>query len=154
MTIDPLRPLLLGSGSPRRREILGALGIPIRVAKADIDETPAPGEDAESYLVRIVADKLAAVQRLPDVQGAAGVLVADTSVIAGGAVLGKPADAEEARSMLRSLSGRDHEVWTRFAVAAAGTVTGAGGAAGARGATETDGKLSRSAPSVLPAAPP
>ncbi len=117
--IDTTTPLLLGSGSPRRREILTALGIPIRVATADVDESVGRSEGADAYLIRVVNEKLAAVQRLPEVRGAAGVLVADTSVIVDGEIVGKPAGLATAVSMLRSLSGRSHEVWTRFAVAAA-----------------------------------
>lgn len=118
--IDARTPLLLGSGSPRRREILASLGVPIRVAKAEVDETVLPGEGPEPYLVRVVAAKLAAASALPEVQGCAGILVADTSVIVDGATLGKPEDAAGARAMLRALSGRAHEVWTRFAVGAVG----------------------------------
>lgn len=116
--IDPATPLLLGSGSPRRREILTSLGLPIRVATAQVDESVAPSEGAEAYLRRVVGEKLAAVGCLPEVRGSAGVLVADTSVIVDGEILGKPAGLATAVSMLRSLSGRAHEVWTRFAVAA------------------------------------
>lgn len=117
--IDRSTPLLLGSGSPRRREILTALGIPVRVAKADVDESVRPRELAEAYLERVVADKLAAVTRLPDVRGAGAVLVADTSVIVDGTPIGKPSDEADARAMLRRLAGRAHEVWTRFAVGGA-----------------------------------
>lgn len=116
--IDTHTPLLLGSSSPRRREILCALGLPIRVASAAVDESVARAESANAYLNRVVSEKLAAVGRLPDVRGAAGVLVADTSVIVDGEIVGKPAGLASAVSMLRSLSGRAHEVWTRFAVAA------------------------------------
>lgn len=122
--IDSVTPLLLGSGSPRRREILSALGIPILVATASVDESVARSESADRYLVRVVSEKLAAVGHLPEVRGAAGVLVADTSVILDGEVLGKPAGLASAVSMLRSLSGKAHEVWTRFALAA---VTAEGG---------------------------
>lgn len=122
--IDSVTPLLLGSGSPRRREILSALGIPILVATASVDESVGRAESADRYLVRVVSEKLAAVGNLPEVRGAAGVLVADTSVILDGEVLGKPAGLASAVSMLRSLSGKAHEVWTRFALAA---VTGEGG---------------------------
>ncbi len=114
--MDVNTPLLLGSGSPRRREILAALGIPVRIAKAEVDESVRPGEAPEPYLARVVADKLAAVVKLPEARGAAAVLVADTSVIVDGAPIGKPADEEDARAMLRMLSGRAHEVWTRFAI--------------------------------------
>jgi septum formation protein len=116
--IDASTPLLLGSGSPRRREILAALGIPVRVATAGVDETVRSGETPERYLERIVADKLAAIAGLPDVQGSGGVLVADTAVIVDGETLGKPFGEADARAMLRSLSGRTHDVWTRFAIAA------------------------------------
>lgn len=123
--IDSTTPLLLGSGSPRRREILAALGIPIRVAKAEVDETVLAREAAEDYLVRVVDAKLAAVGGLPEVRGAGGVLVADTSVIVDGVPVGKPRDEVDARAMLRALSGRAHEVWTRFAVAAPGAAAAA-----------------------------
>ena len=118
--------MLLGSGSPRRLEILAALGIPVRVAKAEVDESVRAGEGAEPYLVRVVADKLAAVGRLPEVRGAGAVLVADTSVIVDGVPVGKPADEADARAMLRRLSGRSHEVWTRFAIGGSQLLDGAG----------------------------
>lgn len=123
--IDLANPLLLGSGSPRRREILTALGIPIRVAGVDVDETVRPGEGPDDYLARIVTDKLAAAVALPRVQEwqVAAVLVADTSVIVDGVPVGKPGNAAGARVMLRALSGRAHEVWTRFAVAALPTTS-------------------------------
>ncbi|MBK8258570.1 MAG: septum formation inhibitor Maf [Polyangiaceae bacterium] len=114
---DGAPPLILGSGSPRRREILAALGIAVRVVKASVDETKRADESAEQYLVRVVADKLHAVRSLAESASARGVLVADTSVIVDGEVIGKPDDQADASRMLRMLSGRAHEVWTRFAVA-------------------------------------
>jgi septum formation protein len=114
------RPLLLASASPRRREILTTLGLPIRVAPASVDETVRDGEAPGAYLARITAAKLDAALTLPAATGAGAVLVADTSVIAGGSILGKPADDAEARAMIRALSGVTHEVWTRFAIAAPG----------------------------------
>lgn len=116
--IDRQRPLLLGSSSPRRREILTTLGLPIRVAGADIDESRLEGEAADAYLVRIAQGKLEAVVKLREAEGAGAILVADTAVILDGEALGKPRDEAEARSMIRALSGREHEVWTRFAIAA------------------------------------
>ena len=90
---------------------------------AEADETTRPGEDASAYLFRIVRAKLEAVVGLADAAqawGAArGVLVADTSVILDGAILGKPADVDDAERMVASLAGRSHEVWTRFAIGAA-----------------------------------
>ena len=81
----------------------------------DVDERLRPGEGPLPYLERIVSDKLAAAT--PHVVGVGAVLVADTSVILDDVALGKPADDEEARAMLTALAGREHEVWTRFAIA-------------------------------------
>jgi septum formation protein len=114
--IEPSRPLLLGSASPRRREILATLGLPLRLAVAEIDETPIPGEAPPDYLARIAAEKLAAVARRPEVAGAGALLVADTTVILDDRPLGKPAGEAEARAMLRALSGRAHHVSTCFAL--------------------------------------
>lgn len=112
-------PLLLASGSPRRREILANVGIPIVVGAVDIDESVLSGESPAAYLTRIVSMKLvAASQRLASVDVAA-LLVADTSVIDGDAILGKPSGAEDAEQMITRLAGRTHEVWTRFAIGAA-----------------------------------
>lgn len=118
--IDDAHPLLLGSGSPRRREILTSLGLPLRVVAAEIDEGTRPGEGPAGYLERVTLAKLAAVRQLPPAAGAGAVLVADTSVILGESILGKPRDEAEARAMLSALSGREHQVWTRFAIAGGG----------------------------------
>jgi len=112
--IEPRRPLLLGSASPRRREILTTLGLP--VVPAVVDETPLPGEAPLKYLARVTAAKLAAVARLPEAAGVGALLVADTTVILDDRVLGKPADQAEAAVMLRALSGRAHRVSTCFAL--------------------------------------
>jgi septum formation protein len=127
-------PLLLASGSPRRREILTNLGVPTLITAVDVDESVLRGEAVDAYLVRIVAAKLAAASRLfaknpalsrgdtlqgANIAAAAGaVLVADTSVIDGNAILGKPGSPEEAESMIARLAGRTHEVRTRFAIGA------------------------------------
>lgn len=120
--IDESHPLLLGSGSPRRREILTTLGLPLRVAAAEVDESGRPGESAAAYLERVTLAKLAAARRLPQAAGAGAVLVADTAVILDGTPLGKPRDETDARAMLRALSGREHQVWTRFAIAGGGRI--------------------------------
>jgi septum formation protein len=114
--IEPLRPLLLGSASPRRREILATLGLPLLVVPAVVDETPLPGEAPLVYLARVTGAKLAAVARLPEAAGKGALLVADTTVILDDRVLGKPADEADARAMLRALSGRAHRVSTCFAI--------------------------------------
>lgn len=115
--IDSAHPLLLGSSSPRRREILTTLGIPLRIAGAEVDERGCEGEGAGAYLERVTLAKLAAVRQRREAEGAGALLVADTAVILDGVVLGKPRDEADARAMIRALAGREHEVWTRFAVA-------------------------------------
>jgi septum formation protein len=114
--IDTRSPLLLGSASPRRREILAALGLPLVVAAAPIDETPRADEAPLDYLARVTRDKIGAAARLPEAAGAGAVLAADTTVILDDRPLGKPADEAEARAMLRALSGRAHRVSTCFAL--------------------------------------
>lgn len=130
-------PLLLASASPRRREILQNLRIPHLVsAPAGVDESVAAGEHPANYLDRIVNAKLAASvhafgidpSRMGDTLrgvdaatvfgAAAAVLVADTSVICDGEILGKPSSVVESESMITKLAGRTHEVWTRFAIGA------------------------------------
>lgn len=112
--IDREHPLLLGSASPRRREILETLGLPLVVRAFEVDETVRAGERADDYLARVVADKLTAATRSPLTRG--GALVADTLVLVDEAIVGKPSDDADARAILRGLSGRAHEVWTRFAL--------------------------------------
>lgn len=118
--IDAAHPLLLGSGSPRRREILATLGLPLLVAAADVDETPRAGEPPLDYLGRVTLDKLAAIARLPEAARAGAILVADTTVILDDRPLGKPAGVAEARAMLSALAGRAHHVSTCFALAGGG----------------------------------
>ena len=115
-------PLGLGSASPRRRALLESVGIPLVVVSVDVDESKKQGETPEAYLARIVEDKLAAVLADERARAASIVLVADTVVLLEGAILGKPADADEARSMVTKLSGRVHEVRTRFALGVAAGV--------------------------------
>jgi septum formation protein len=105
--------LVLGSGSPRRLELLAVLGIvPDAVRPPDIDEDPRKGELPRPYCARIAAEKVAAVEAgEEDV-----VLCADTTVALGRRILGKPGDASEAEAFLRALSGRRHRVYTGVAV--------------------------------------
>jgi septum formation protein len=121
--INARSPLGLGSASPRRRALLEALGIPLLVVPVDIDERQRQGETPEAYLGRVVDDKLRAVLADDRAHAASVVLVADTIVLLEGRILGKPADAVEARSMLTLLSGCTHEVRTRFALGAPGQTT-------------------------------
>jgi septum formation protein len=99
--------LVLASASPRRQEILRTAGIPCVVRPADVDETPIVGEIPEAFVQRLAEAKARAV-RQDDEQ----VLGADTVVVVDEAILGKPADANDAQRMLRSLSGRSHRVLT------------------------------------------
>ena len=107
------RRLVLASASPRRAEILRAVGWEFEVEAADIDETPRAGETPGDYVERLAREKAAAVasRRLFGV-----VLGADTVVVAGGEILGKPRDEGDARRMLRLLAGRRHEVLTGAAL--------------------------------------
>ena len=107
--------LVLASGSPRRRELLSQLGLSFDVVVPDIDETPRPGERAVELVRRLALEKAAAVAGDP-------VLAADTTVEVDGEILGKPRDADDARRMLRRLSGRSHKVHTGVAVRGGGRI--------------------------------
>lgn len=113
--------LWLASRSPRRSELLQRLAIPFQVLDLEVPELRGPGESASDYVRRVAIEKAGAglaavIARDPR----ARVLGADTEVILGDRVFGKPADADDAAAMLRSLSGRGHEVLTVVALAAAG----------------------------------
>ena len=99
---------MLASQSPRRSEILRQAGIPFTRRVAAVDETPLEGEKPEDYVVRLAELKALAVPAGPGET----VLGADTTVVVDGEMLGKPADAADARRMLARLSGRQHEVIT------------------------------------------
>ena len=101
--------IVLASASPRRAELLRAAGIPFDVIVADIDETAHPGEAPEDYARRVAVAKAHAVAAQA---GGRPVLAADTVVVVGQQILGKPAGDEDAARMLRLLSGRVHEVLT------------------------------------------
>lgn len=101
--------MILASESPRRRELLSAVGVPFRVVPAGVDEIPRPGESPSRFVRRAALDKGKAVSaRLPS----SFVLSADTIVVADGRILGKPRDRAEARRMLSRLAGREHKVYT------------------------------------------
>lgn len=104
--------LVLASQSPRRAEILRNAGIPFVVRVAPVDETPLDGEKPEHYVQRLAEAKTRAVPA----NDSEIVLGADTTVVVHGQILGKPADAADARRMLELLAGRSHEVMTGIAI--------------------------------------
>ncbi len=110
-----MRRLILASSSPRRQELLEQIGVPFSVQVPAIDETPQASEPPAAYVQRMAEEKARAVlaQQTADVC----VLAADTSVIIDELILGKPADAAEAKAMLLRLSGREHQVLSAIAVA-------------------------------------
>jgi septum formation protein len=113
--------VVLGSGSPRRLELLRAIGVEPRVVSPDIDESVLPNERPVDYVRRLASAKLDAVMReVGAVSVGAVVIAADTTVEIDGQILGKPVDDAEAMAMLMRLRGREHRVHTGFAVAVAG----------------------------------
>jgi len=113
--------LVLASKSPRRAEILRAVGWEFETIAADIDETRYASEDAVSYVKRLAQTKAETVARkLPE----GLVLGADTVVVIGEETLGQPRDDEDARRMLQLLNGQWHEVLTGVALVRAGQPPG------------------------------
>ncbi len=105
--------LVLASSSPRRSFCLDQLGFQFRKAHPEVDERLRPGERARSYVRRLALEKAREVAaRYPK----AWVVAADTAVVVDGAILGKPANERQARRMLRSLSGRWHQVVSGMAL--------------------------------------
>ena len=104
--------LHLASSSPRRNEILAALGLEFSSAGVDLDERQLHGETPETMVLRLAAAKAAAAR----VDAATLVLGADTAVVLGEQVFGKPCDGDEAVAMLTRLSGRTHQVLTGVAL--------------------------------------
>jgi septum formation protein len=126
--VVPTFRLILASASPRRRELLAQAGYNFEVEAADVDESPRAGEAAGDYVRRLAEDKARAVfawRATPSHSGESAmsgvpelvVLGADTTVVCEGEILAKPVDAEDARRMLRRLSGRVHQVLTGVALA-------------------------------------
>ena len=106
-------PLVLASSSPRRRDLLGRLGVdPARIASPDIDETPRKGEVPRVYALRMAEEKAVAVARDPGEIVVAG----DTTVAVGRRILPQATDADVQRGFLNLLSGRRHHVFSAVAV--------------------------------------
>ena len=102
---------ILASASPRRRALLQDLGLDFEIREARIDERPEPGETPQEFVLRAASDKTSVISVL---NPASWVLGADTVVVHGIRILGKPKNSEEALQVLLSLSGRKHLVHTGF----------------------------------------
>jgi len=111
--------LVLASASPRRRELIAHLGLPFEAAVSGVDETVQAGEPPEALARRLAEAKATEVTAT---YPSAVVLAADTIVVLDGAVLNKPVDADDARSMLTRLRDREHVVITAVAIAKDGEV--------------------------------
>ncbi|WP_089724918.1 Maf family protein [Candidatus Thiosymbion oneisti] len=108
--------LLLASKSPRRRLLLEQIGVRFEVIDSDLDEARLPGEDPESYVLRLALDKARAGRAQAGSPGCPPVLAADTAVVVEDRILGKPRDRREAAAMLRLLAGRTHRVLSGIAL--------------------------------------
>jgi septum formation protein len=141
----------LASQSPRRRELLGQIGVrhELLLAGADEDvealEATRAGESADAYVARVTRAKLRAALRRLRARGLvpAPILCADTTVVLGARILGKPADATDAARMLTLLSGRSHRVISAVAVAARGRTRLALSVSRVRFATLTPDRIKR-----------
>ena len=109
--------LVLASGSPRRRQLLEQQGFTFRIEPPDVDESPLGTETPLELVERLAISKAGAID------SSAVTLAADTVVSIDGDILGKPRDADDAKSMLRRLSGRSHLVTSGVAVRAATTTS-------------------------------
>jgi len=108
--------VVLASGSPRRQEMLERLGVEFEVVVPQVDERPIRSEDPSAYVERLARQKALAVADDDDTL----IIAADTTVDLDGEILGKPLDVDDARRMLKRLSGRAHYVHTGVAVLRAG----------------------------------
>lgn len=105
--MNPNLKLILASGSPRRAELLRSAGLDFEIIVPDIDEAARPGEAPDAFVCRTAREKAESIPASDAI-----ILAADTAVVDGEQILGKPSDAKDAAGMLRSLSGRTHEVMT------------------------------------------
>ena len=106
--------IILASASPRRKELLDQIKVSYQVHPVDLDETPLPNEKPLEYVQRLAAEKSAAcVTRL---KTDLPVLAADTAVILGDIIMGKPKDQADAVAMLSQLSGKTHQVYSAISL--------------------------------------
>jgi len=108
--------LYLASQSPRRRELLSQIGIFYSVLSVDVDESVKNDEVAEDYVLRLAREKALAACKAKK-QNRKAVLGADTAVVINGKILGKPENRDDAKRMLRLLSGKTHQVMSAVALA-------------------------------------
>jgi septum formation protein len=114
-----VKPIILASGSPRRKQLLEMLRIEFRVVPPDVDEHVLPGEQADAYVTRLSRVKAqAVVARAPDEV----ILAADTTVALRGKIFEKPTSPQNAVAMLEQLQGQTHKVLTSVAVAQNGRI--------------------------------
>ncbi|MEY3808698.1 MAG: hypothetical protein RI893_1674 [Pseudomonadota bacterium] len=106
--------IILASASPRRRELLDQIKVSYRVHPVDLDETPLANESPLDYVQRLAAEKSAACMTL--LGDSLPVLAADTAVVLGDLIMGKPKDKADALSMLRQLSGKTHQVYSAISL--------------------------------------
>ncbi len=106
--------LILASASPRRSELLNQIGLPHTIQVADIDETPLTGEKPAEYVMRVAHDKSYAIHQQCD--NNAIVLAADTAVVLGDTIMGKPENLQQAITMLSLLSADTHQVFSAISI--------------------------------------
>ena len=110
---DKRPPIILASGSPRRRDLLAGLNLDFEIIPADIDESVLPGEAPAALVERLSVLK---AKTVADAHPDALVLAADTVVVLDGSILGKPVDKAENEAFIKRLAGRKHEVYTGHAL--------------------------------------
>lgn len=108
--------ILLASRSPRRRELLTQIGVSFDLSKVVVPETPRSGEEPEAYVARVAMDKAVAGWQLDGRLREIPVLGADTAVVLGDRIMGKPRDRDQVLDMLGSLSGQTHQVMSAVAI--------------------------------------
>jgi len=108
--------IILASGSPRRREMLAKVKLPLKVIPPEVAEDYGTGAPVTELVAKIARSKVEAIMRLFKTESPRWVLGLDTVVVVDGAILGKPTGPEEAENMLRMLSGKVHQVYTGIAL--------------------------------------
>ena len=106
--------IILASASPRRKELLDQINVSYQVYPVDLDETPWPDEAPLDYVQRVAAEKSAACKAQLNTE--IPVLAADTAVILGSVIMGKPKDKADAMAMLTQLSGKTHQVYSAISL--------------------------------------